>query len=248
MSRASGQAEADKAVATEDVRLQLLAVAAQEFASQGFAGARLEHIAAEAGITRAMIYYYFGGREGLYVAVLEDAYNAIWRAEHAIKTDALAPAVALRRLVEFRVNYYIDNPTFVALVSIENQQEARHLRRAKTVTVSAAPSLEHTAAVLAQGQQQGVFRSDLEVVDLYQVIVSMGFFNVANRHTFGAIFRRDFADSARMRQLVVDVVLRYVLSPTALPTAPAKAPAKARRSPSPSGAAGGRSSRASRGP
>lgn len=225
----------DAASTAEQARALLLEIAAKEFSSRGFAGARLEQIAAEAGITRAMIYYYFGGREGLYVAVLEEAYNAIWKAEHAIKTDGLEPSEALRRLVEFRVNYYIDNPSFVSLVSIENQLEANHLKRAKTVTVTATPSLEHTAAVLAQGQSQGAFRRDVDVVDLYQVIVSMGFFNVANRHTFGAIFGRDFANRAHVRQLVADVVLRYVstesfaqanLRSAAPPTAQKKKPRK----------------------
>ncbi|WP_162277344.1 TetR family transcriptional regulator [Rhodoferax koreense] len=194
----------------ERIRAALLAIAAAEFASHGYAGARLESIAAEAGITRAMIYYYFGGREGLYVAVLEDAYNAIWQAEQCLIVDSLSPEEALRRLVEFRVNYYIQNPVFVALVSIENQQQAQHLKRSETVTSSAAPSLAHTASVLKKGQASGVFREDINVVDLYQVIVSLGFFNVANRHTFGAIFRRDASDASHVCEFVTDVVLRYV--------------------------------------
>lgn len=199
---------------------ELLAVAAAEFATRGFGGARLEEIAREAGITRAMIYYYFSGREGLYVAVLEEAYRAIWQAEHELDTSALSPEEALRRLVEFRVDYYIRNPTFVALVAIENQHEARFLKRSRSTVLAAAPSLEHTAAVLARGQSDGVFRQDINVVDLYQVIVSLGFFNVSNRHTFGAIFGRRATDASHVRQFVADVVLRYVAaqSPGALPT------------------------------
>jgi TetR/AcrR family transcriptional regulator len=189
---------------------ELLAVAAAEFSTRGFAGARLEEIARAAGITRAMIYYYFGGREGLYVAVLEDAYRAIWQAEHAIDTSGQGPEDALRKLVEFRVGYYIRNPTFVALVSIENQHEARYLKRSRSTVLAAAPSLEHTAAVLARGQAAGLFRKDVDVVDLYQVIVSLGFFNVSNRHTFGAIFGRSASDAAHVRRFVSDVVLRYV--------------------------------------
>jgi TetR/AcrR family transcriptional regulator len=189
---------------------ELLAVAAAEFAARGFGGARLEEIAREAGITRAMIYYYFGGREGLYVAVLEDAYRAIWQAEHELDTSALSPEDALRRLVEFRVDYYIRNPTFVALVAIENQHEARFLKQSRSTVLAATPSLEHTAAVLARGQADGVFRQDIDVVDLYQVIVSLGFFNVSNRHTFGAIFGRRAADAGHVRKVLADVVLRYV--------------------------------------
>lgn len=196
----------------EAVRAGLLTVAADEFAQRGFAGARLEVIAQELGITRAMIYYYFGGREGLYVAVLEDAYRSIWQAEQALDARDPDPVAALRRLVEFRVNYYIANPTFVALVSIENQHQARYLKQAQTVMASASPSLAHTAGVLANGQASGVFRKDIDVVDLYQVIVSLAFFNVSNRHTFGAIFGRNASDASHVQQFVADAVLRYVRS------------------------------------
>ena len=185
-------------------------MAADEFALRGFDGARLEVIAHKVGITRAMIYYYFGGREGLYVAVLEDAYRAIWEAEHAVDWQGLDPQAALRALVEFRVRYYISHPNFVALVSIENQHKAEHLKRAKSVMSSASLSLERTAAALAQGQADGVFRKDIDVIDLYQIIVSLAFFNVANRHTFGAIFGRDASDVEHVRRFVADAVLRYV--------------------------------------
>jgi AcrR family transcriptional regulator len=194
----------------EAVRSRLLAVAADEFALRGFAGARLELIAQEVGITRAMIYYYFGGREGLYVAVLEDAYRSIWQAEQTLDSQGLQPEEALRRLVAFRVDYYVSNPNFVALVSIENQHKARYLKRARSVMASASPSLAHTASVLAKGQAAGVFRKDIDVVDLYQVIVSLAFFNVSNRHTFGAIFGRDASDTTHVQQFVADAVLRYV--------------------------------------
>ena len=196
---------------SDSVRTALLGIAAKEFASQGYAGARLEKIATEAGITRAMIYYYFGGREGLYVAVLEDAYNAIWCAEHRVQVEGISPLDALRELVRFRVTYYIDNPVFVALVAVENQQQAQHLKQSQKVVSSAAPSLEHTALVLRQGQDSGVFRKDIDVVDLYQVIVSLGFFNVSNRNTFGTIFHRSFSDVQHVCAFVSDVVLRYVL-------------------------------------
>lgn len=194
----------------EAVRATILALAAEEFALHGFAGARLEQIAKNAGITRAMIYYYFGGREGLYVAVLEAAYQSIWQAEQMLDYEGLSPEAALRLLVEFRVNYYIQNPTFVALVSIENQHQARYLKRARSVLTSATPSLAQTSSVLAKGQASGAFRDDIDVVDLYQVIVSLAFFNVSNQHTFGAIFGRDAQESTHVSELVSDAVLRYV--------------------------------------
>lgn len=197
---------------SDAVRTSLLRIASKEFANRGFGGVRLETIAAEAGITRAMIYYYFKGREGLYAAVLKEAYRAIWQAEQAINTDGLPPEEALQKLVEFRVKYYIGNPDFVALVAIENQHEARYLKVLRSATATAAPSLAHTAKVLAKGQASGVFRSDLDVLDLYQLIVSLCYFNVSNRHTFGTIFKRPWSNAAKVYQFAVDAVLRFALA------------------------------------
>lgn len=191
----------------------LLAAAASAFASQGLRGARMEDIARQAGVTRAMIYYFFGGREGLYVATLEAAYRAIRRAEQALALAGLDPVAALRKLTEFRIDYYVEHPTLVALVGIENQHGATFLKQSPTVRDGGPHALERTAATLAAGQSQGLFRPEVNAADLHQLMVSLGFFNVANRHTFGQIFGKDLADPAQVahtRQLAVEVVLRYV--------------------------------------
>lgn len=112
----------------------------------------------------------------------------------------------MRALVEFGVRYYMSHPNFVVLVSIENQHKAKHLKRATSVMSNASLSLERTAAALAEGQADGVFRKDIDVIDLYQITVSLAFFNVANRHTFGAIFGRDASDAEHVRHFVAGAV------------------------------------------
>jgi TetR/AcrR family transcriptional regulator len=191
----------------------LLAAAAMEFATHGLKGARMEHIARTAGITRAMIYYYFGGREGLYLATLEEAYHWIRQQEMAVDLEGLPAAEAMRRLVEFRIDFYADNPTFVALVAIENQHEGAFLRQSEVVRGRGAANVARTRAVLERGQAEGVFRRDVDPLDLHQIMVSLGVFNVSNRHTFGLIFGRDLAGKAqvaRTRRMATEVVLRYL--------------------------------------
>jgi TetR/AcrR family transcriptional regulator len=194
-------------------RVALLSAAAMEFASHGLKGARMERIAQTVGITRAMIYYYFGGREGLYVAALEEAYRLIREQEMAVDLDGLPPADAMRRLVEFRIDFYAENPTFVALVAVENQHEGAFLRDSAVVRGRGAANLARTREVLEQGQREGVFRHDVDPLDLHQIMVSLGIFNVSNRHTFGLIFGRDPASRAqlaRTRKVAAEVVLRYL--------------------------------------
>src|SRR4051794_13459914 len=108
-------------------RQEILDVATREFADQGYAGARVDEIAARTRTTKRMIYYYFGGKEQLFVEVLEQAYAAIRRAEQAIDVDHLAPIAAIRRLAELTFDHHEAHPDFIRLVSIENIHRAEHI-------------------------------------------------------------------------------------------------------------------------
>ncbi|MCZ2497268.1 TetR family transcriptional regulator [Xylophilus sp. Kf1] len=194
-------------------RASLLAAATREFAGRGFQGARLEVIAQEVAITRAMIYYYFGGREGLYLAALEDVYRHIRASEAAVDLQGLGPVEAVRKLTCFRIDYYVENPLMVAMVNIENQMEAGYIKSSKEIGALAGSSLGPLTSVLRQGQAQGIFRQGVDVVELHQVMVSLGMFNVSHRHTFGAVFERQLDSPQRLvrtRELACEVVLGFL--------------------------------------
>ena len=194
-------------------RASLLAAASREFAERGFQGARLEVIASEAGITRAMVYYYFGGREGLYLAALEEVYRHIRTSESALDLEGLTPVDAMRKLACFRIDYYVENPLIVALLAIENQHKAEYLKNSQEISARAGISLEPLGAILQQGQAEGVFRPGIDVVELHQIMVSLGMFNVSNQYTFGAIFARELCSPerlARTRELACEVVLGFL--------------------------------------
>src|SRR6185436_12981261 len=93
-----------KPKAPEANRASIVAAAIDEFASRGFKGASMDAIAARTHTTRALINYYFGSKEKLYIAVLEQVYSEIREAEGALDLDHLAPVEAVRRIVEFTYN------------------------------------------------------------------------------------------------------------------------------------------------
>src|SRR5688572_31221944 len=97
-------------------RASIVAAAIDEFAARGFKGASMDAIAARTHTTRALINYYFGSKEKLYLAVLEQVYAEIREAEGRLDLDHLAPAEAVRRIVEFTYNYYLKHEGFVRLV------------------------------------------------------------------------------------------------------------------------------------
>src|SRR5678816_4561677 len=122
-----------KPKAPEANRARIVMAALDEFASRGFKGASMDAIAARTDTTRALINYYFGGKEKLYLAVLEHVYAEIREAEGLLDLDHLAPADAIRRIVQFTFDYYLSHEGFVRLVVAENQARGRHFRKSKAM-------------------------------------------------------------------------------------------------------------------
>ncbi len=194
-------------------RASIVAAAIDEFAARGFKGASMDAIAARTHTTRALINYYFGSKEKLYIAVLEQVYSGIREAESRLDLDHLTPARAVRRIVEFTFHYYVENLGFVRLVVAENQARGRHFRKSKAMRTLNRPIIERLARVIERGQAEGAFRRDVDPVEVHKAIAALGMFNVTNQYTFGAIFQREMGakgDVARRRDIVADMVLSYL--------------------------------------
>ena len=194
---------------------EILDVATREFADRGFAGARVDEIAERTRTTKRMIYYYFGSKERLFVAVLERAYAAIRAAEQTIEVDHLAPEAAIRRLAELTFDHHESHPDFIRLVSIENIHRAVHIAGHDDFAGQNSPVIELIDQILARGRADGSFSRDIDAVDLHMMISAFCVFRVANRHTFGTIFARDLTDPAlrgRYRQMLGDMVVEYLRS------------------------------------
>jgi AcrR family transcriptional regulator len=194
-------------------RARIVQAAIDEFAARGFKGASMDAIAARTDTTRALINYYFGSKEKLYIAVLERVYAEIREAEGKLDLDHLPPAQAVCRIVEFTYNYYVAHEGFVRLVVAENQARGRHLRKSAAMRSLNRPIIDRLARVVARGQAERLFRTDVDPVEIHKTIAALGMFNVANQYTFGAIFQRDMGakgDVARRRAMVADIVLSYL--------------------------------------
>ena len=207
-STASGrQRDADR------TQREILDVATREFADRGFAGARVDEIAAQTRTTKRMIYYYYGSKEALFVAVLERAYAAIRAAEQTIEVDHLEPAAAIRRLAELTFDHQESHPEFIRLVTIENIHRAEHIAGREDFAGQNTPAIELIEKILVRGRADGSFTREVDAVDLHMMISAFCVFRVANRHTFGAIFDRDLTDPAlrdRYRQMLGDMVVGYL--------------------------------------
>jgi AcrR family transcriptional regulator len=202
-----------KPKAPEANRARILAAATAEFASRGFKGASMDAIAARTNTTRALINYYFGSKEQLYLSVLERVYAEIRAAEIKLNLDHLPPVEAIRCIVEFTYNYYFEHEDFVRLVVAENQAKGRHMKKSAAMRTVNRPIVETLGAVIARGQADGTFRADVDPIDVHMSIAALGMFNVTNQYTFGAIFQRAMGakgDVPKRRRMVADMVLSWL--------------------------------------
>jgi len=198
---------------SERTRAAILAAATAEFARHGLGGARVDRIALRARTNKRMLYYYFGSKDGLFLAVLEATYARIRAAEQALSLLDVPPEEGVRRLVRFTWEYYLAHPEFLTLLNSENLHRASHLRRSRNVRSMNSPVIVTLAEVLARGARSGAFRPGVDALQLYISIAALSYFYLGNNHTLTAVFGRDLATPAAQRERLahmVDVVLGYL--------------------------------------
>jgi len=194
-------------------RQNILAIATKEFADKGYSGARVDEIAARIDTSKRMIYYYFGDKEGLFIAALEEAYRRIRQIEATLDLAHHEPDAAIRTLVGFTFDYQNSNEDFVRLVMVENIHKGAHLRRSRAIQDLNVSVINTLRDIHARGVEQGMFRDDVDIIDLHMTISALCFFNVSNRATFSQIFKRDMAAPeilSKRRETVIDLVIRYL--------------------------------------
>ncbi len=163
-----------------------------------YGGARINAIAERAGINKRMLYHYFGGKDALYLAVLEGSYMQIRAAEMKLHLDQRDPESGIKDLVLFTWNYYLDHPEFLSLLHTENLHRAKFLKRSARIFDLNSPLISQINDLLQRGAQSGVFRSGLDPVKTYIGIAALGFFYLSNRWTLSTIFRRDLTEKAEL--------------------------------------------------
>ncbi|HYP84511.1 TetR/AcrR family transcriptional regulator [Variovorax sp.] len=192
----------------------ILEAAREEFSLHGLAGARVDRIAERADVNKRLIYYYFGSKDDLFLAVLEGVYADIRAAEKKLHLLELSPPEAIARLTEFTWNYYLEHPEFITLLNSANLHQARHLAKSQRVREMNSPLIQTLGEILEQGRRDGVLRGGIDPVQLYISIAGLAYFYLSNNHTLSAIFGRDLmtrkAHAERLSHMR-DVVLGYVL-------------------------------------
>jgi AcrR family transcriptional regulator len=194
-------------------RARILAAAKTEFAKKGLGGARVDEA------NKRMLYHYFGNKEELFRITLEDAYAGIREAEAKLEIEKDDPITALKRLVRFTWEYYLRNPEFITLVNSENLHKARHIKASERMREMSRPFVGRMRSLLERGAKEGLFRKDLDPVQINITIAAIGYYYLTNRFTGSIVFERDLMDDKALAQRLdfnTKTILRVVCTPETL--------------------------------
>ena len=197
----------------ESTKADILNVATDEFALNGFTGARVDRIAEDTATTKRMIYYYFGSKQGLYIAALEAAYVNFRKLELTLNVDELTPPAALRKLAEFTYDHHLNHHDFIRLVQVENINRVKYLKKSPRVKELQGAVISTLQGIIQRGISSGEFREDLDAFDVHMAISALTVFPVGNQHTIKLIFGRDLMDKTyqpHYRKMVGDLIVDSV--------------------------------------
>src|SRR5256885_8893767 len=180
-------------------RKKLLAAARRKFAASGLAGARVDEIAARAGVNKQLVYHYFGDKDALYLAVLEWVYEEIRAQERKLNLEGLPPEQAIKKLIESSFDPLAAHPDFIVLLNDETRGGARHVRGSRKLEAMHSPLVSLVSTILGQGVRAGVFRKGINPVHLYISIAGLSYFFFSNTPTLSAIFGKDLSSPAARR-------------------------------------------------
>ena len=192
-------------------RQRLLTAARREFGRSGLSGARVDEIAARAGVNKQLVYHYFGDKDALYLAVLEWVYEEIRTKERKLNLEGLPPERAIRKLIEASFDHLSSHPDFIVLLNDENRSGARHVRGSKRLEAMHSPLVSMVSRILSEGVRAGTFRKGVDPVHLYISIAGLSYFFFSNTSTLSAIFGKDLSSAVARRarrKHVVDLVLQ----------------------------------------
>jgi AcrR family transcriptional regulator len=211
-SSGRGKRARDSALTKESI----LRAATFEFCRNGLGGARVEAIAQRAKANMRLLYAYFGDKNGLYIAVLEHVYTEIRAAEQQLNLDDREPIAAMCELINFTFTFFGEHQNYIALINTENLQRGRNLRKSRKIAELTLPLVASIENVLRRGVAAGLFRDDVDPIQLYVSITAMSYFHVSNRYTLSAMFDKDLGSPdwlALRHEHAQDVILTWLTAP-----------------------------------
>lgn len=206
-----GAPSGPRAANVAETRVRILKAAVEQFAQNGFAGARIDAICAAANVNARMVYHYYTDKAGLYVAVLEHVLGELRAEELKLDVSTSEPLAGLMAMFDFTFGHFANHPELIRLLSAENLMEGSFLKSSGATPLVASPVLKQIATLLTRGEASRVVRPGIDPLHLYVLMVGMSYFHKSNAPTLSIIWDEPLQSKAWQNQ-------HYALARTVLMT------------------------------
>jgi TetR/AcrR family transcriptional regulator, fatty acid metabolism regulator protein len=153
-----GQALTDRSIAQEEKRRLLLEAAVRVFARSGYHDCRVGDITEEAGVAHGLLYHYFSSKEEVLEAVFRDAWTDVLDAFEGIEASDETPREQLGHVAAILLRSWRRNPDLVRVLV----REVARGPQVRSKVDELARALGTIDRIVARGQREGVFRTDLD--------------------------------------------------------------------------------------
>lgn len=190
-----------------DRALKISVAARDEFARRGFAGARMERIAAAAGVNKQLLFYYYHSKRGLFQAILKRGVSELEASLTAFPITPGKPLERLRDMLAALFEFLERHPQLVALLSHAERLDAAPF---------AAP-IRRLVVLLAEGQGLGHVRDDLDphLAAAQALVLMLGYLRLESLIAASAppLATDEPTLRERWRHAAVDLVVNGVRAP-----------------------------------
>jgi TetR/AcrR family transcriptional regulator len=209
-TKSAGKRQQNKAALSKE---KIINAAISEFASKGLDGARVDEIARRAGVNKMLLYQYVGSKDELFTAALESAYVKIRERQREFIAQKMDPEIGVLTLVRMLMSIWVEHQDYGKLLASENFHGGKHVIRSKLIGEMYQQLVDVLTDLLRRGVAEGVFRENIDPIDLYISMSSLSAYYIAHQHTLNAIFHLDVLQPKRLRQRedhIADMILRFV--------------------------------------
>ncbi len=197
---------------TEITKTKILEAAEIEFSEKGLAGARVDEIAAAAGVNKRMIYEHYKSKENLYKTVLNRVYSSLADYEKLYYVDGIEPELAIRRIVEVSFRFLQNNPNFIRILMWENLNGAKFLESGEVSEIK-NPTIVYIKEQIKRGKESRAFIADADEEQMIISLFNFEFSYFSNMHTLSSVLGIDLSTEAEIKKracFISDMLIKYL--------------------------------------
>ena len=189
-------------------RDRLLQAAAREFAARGYEGASVDRIARAARLNKAMIYYHFKSKAGLYRTIVRAVFTSVLETASSVADSQDSPADKIRRFARSIADVVSRHPHFPSIWLSEFSAGAAHMDQ-QTLRV-AAQVVQTLGRILEEGAQDGSFQPASPLLVHFGIVgpILLYFVSGAGRERLAR------AEAPGARELTLEQVVDHVTEST----------------------------------